>query len=655
MPFDTVGQCNKRNDSTWMGLDDSWLPDHTLTSIKPEQIDLAPNSHHHDTWTQDDDHTNGDDNLSLSTCSSWSDQMPTLESLHMALSRFRLSFTETGINMEANVSTASDLRSLLDAFSKLSCTSPSLHNNNNNNNNIPRRNSVVLNYNQSCKSAPVNHFIKVGLLGNETHQSHPVTQLSLRQIADQCVDTYFKCWVRYPPVLRRHDFMLWYASHPAPEDTLIVNALCSLVFRHAVIHHNTYWPSSLQTPDRIYQQEEFFFARARDALAQSLFSPPDRFMVIALTFLCVRTDPSKRHHYGGLAVSLLQQLGIYPRMIGDDDPDDDDYELEWDTRLWWYVWQIDLLHWSAGHPKITPLLQHPNQRYDQVDLPKVFDQQDSQDTHIAIIAQSHALALWRIQTEIISTLYEQEAELTSEQLVGYNDRLVGYYTHMVPDTMKTPSDDHQYELARIRTRLEYDASLIILHQLFTPDHITNTTSPSALASLKICLDAALDQLDLLEGCTRSPLTRCAFDLCELRRVGYILSIANLKRHVLEQHLQRSLAVLSATPEGQMGNKGWTEVAMYLHAQQPKKIKKKKQRITSQQQLGLKPLTDLSSALSIISFSHKQQPQQQRQPPTPPTQTFVQATCNTFDGTNQPRFRYFNPRKMNKFLFIDESR
>jgi hypothetical protein len=569
--------------------------------------------------------------------------------------------------MEANISTATDLRSILDAFSQLSQPSsiPATPEFQHHHHHHQRRNSVILYHNQSCKSAPVNHILQVGLLG-QMHQTSfdDNGTMTLRQLADRCVDTYFTCWVRYPLVLPRHDFMTWYASQPAPEDSLIVNALCSLVFRHAVTHHySAGLEPFLDDPDRLHRQEEFFFGRARDALAQTLDQPPDRFTVIALTFLCIRTEPSRRHHYGGMAVSLLQQLDIYPRMLDDDDDDDDDYGLELDTRLWWYVWQIDFFHWTAGHPKITPLLQHPNQRYDQVDVPRLFAAHDPQDetTRIALLAQSHTLSLWRLQTDIISTLYEEDqAELTSEQLAMFDDRLRAL------DTL--PHD----AMARTRIRLEYNATLIILHQLFTPDlqqqqqqqQIDTLNNPTALASLKICLDAALEQLDLLAGCIRSP-TQCAFDLFELRRVGQILAMASLvpghKIKTLERHLERTLDVLAATPEGKIGTKGWTEVAAYLHAQrhhpQPKKKKTKTAAaaatttMTPQQQLGQKPLTGLSSPV-IISFAHKQQPP----PRTPrPTQTFVQATCNTFDGNNQPRFRYFNPRKMNKFLFIDESR
>lgn len=561
--------------------------------------------------------------------------------------------------MEANISTASDLRAILDAFSQLSWpssipTTPEYQHHH------PRRNSVILYRNQSCKSTPVNHILQVGLLGQMHQPSFDDNGfMTLRQLADRCVDTYFACWVRYPHVLPRHDFMAWYVSQSAPEDSLIVNALCSLVFRHTVTHHfSAGLEPFLDDPDRLHRQEEFFFGRARDALAQTLDQPPDRLTVIALTFLCVRTEPSRRHHYGGMAVSLLQQLEIYPRMIGEDD-DDDDYGLELDTRLWWYVWQIDFFHWTAGHPKITPLLQHPNQRYDQVDVPRLFTGHDPQDetTRISLLAQTHTLSLWRLQNDIISTLYEEDqAELTSEQLAMFDARL------RVLDTLPP----HHDATARTRIRLEYNATLIILHQLFTPDLQQKqpqiSTNPTALASLKICLDAALEQLDLLASCIRPP-TQCAFDLFELRRVGRILAMASMvpghKDKDLERHLERTLDILAATPEGKIGTKGWNEVAAYLHAQQrPQSPKKKKTKtatstttMTPQQQLGQKPLTGLSSPV-IISFSHKQQPP----PRTPrPTQTFVQATCNTFNGNNQPRFRYFNPRKMNKFLFIDESR
>ncbi|ORZ15263.1 hypothetical protein BCR42DRAFT_50718 [Absidia repens] len=715
----------------------------------------------------------------------WPPILPTLdvETLHAALSRFRLSYTDTGINMEANISTASEFRSLLDAFGKLSCTNlstsaihdpfPSASNNSDNddtNKGMPlssrRRNSVVLYRNKSCKSVPVNYVQMVGLLGQilHPHSSHHGI-MTLRQIADTCVDAYFTCWIRYTPVLQRQEFMKWYLQHDAPQDTLIVNALCSLIFRHAVTHHCSPGLNHfLHDPDRMLEQEEFYFRRARDALAHS-FDTPDRFMVIALTFLCVRAEPSRRHHYGGLAISLLQQLNIYPRMVGgpttthsdddfgrigmtdhsDDDMDDDDeetaYAKEMDTRLWWFVWQIDFSHWSAGLPKITPLLRLPNQRYEDVDFPMVFEQ-DIDQAEMAILTESYTLTFWRTQADIISTMYEQESELTSEQLADFDERLMDIYSR-VPACMKmidaptskaddvgckpfTHDSSNDMELAKTRVKLEYNASRIILHRLFIPDVGDLRPSKTALESLNICLKVALEQLDILGNCIRSS-TRCAFDLFELWRVGQILSMAmdihrTIKNHksmmqgisigdgnnsllFLEQQLQRTTSVLASTPEGIIGTKSWTEVAHFLHGEirrhgslsavgTKKKTSSSTQLdsvMTQQQQMGQKPLTGLSSpSLSIISFASPATPStlsalpfassssssnkkkssiQQRKSSSSSSvsssstatrlpsskQTFVQATSATFDGKDQPRFRYFNPRKMNKFLFIDESR
>ncbi|CAO3593110.1 unnamed protein product [Absidia cylindrospora] len=690
---------------------------------------------------------------------------------------------------QANISTASEFRSLLDAFGKLSCTDsstsaihdpfPSASNSNDNdnlNNGIPlssrRRNSVVLYRNKSCKSVPVNYVQMVGLLGQilHPHSSHHGI-MTLRQIADTCVDAYFTCWVRYTPVLQRQEFMKWYLQHDAPQDTLIVNALCSLIFRHTVTHHCSPGLNHfLHDPDRMLEQEEFYFRRARDALAHS-FDTPDRFTVIALTFLCVRAQPSRRHHYGGLAISLLQQLNIYPRMVGgpttthsdddlnfigmtdhgDDDMDEDDeataYAKEMDTRLWWFVWQIDFSHWSAGLPKITPLLQLPNQRYEDVDFPMVFEQ-DIDQAEMAILTESYTLTFWRTQADIISTMYEQESELTSEQLADFDERLLDVYNR-VPACMKMNDDparktddvgckpfindiNNDMELAKTRIKLEYNASRIILHRLFIPDAGDLRPSKTALESLNICLKVALEQLDILGNCIRSS-TRCAFDLFELWRVGQILSMAmdirrTIKHHkimmhgisigdgsnsllFLEQQLQRTTSVLASTPEGIIGTKCWTEVAHFLHGEiqrhgslsaigTKKKASSSRQLdsvMTQQQQMGQKPLSGLSSpSLSIISFASPATPStlsalpfspssssssgnkrkssmQQRKssssssssssslsssPTTrhpPSKQTFVQATSATFDGKDQPRFRYFNPRKMNKFLFIDESR
>ncbi|KAG0166065.1 hypothetical protein DFQ28_007777 [Apophysomyces sp. BC1034] len=700
---------------------------------------------------------------------------PALESVdfnmvHDALSRFNLSYTDVGINMEANINSASDLRSLIDAFSKLCCTTslvvpPDPHrpsqldheNEDEEDDNLSEATSIVLYRNKSHKTKPVNFFASVSLLGQilNPHPKHR-GRLGLRQIADACIETYFSCWVRYTPVLRRDDFMAWYNAHHSPTDTLIVNAVCSYVFGHMVAHHakTPGLTQFLNDQDKLREQEEFFFNRARDCLAQS-FDSPDRFTIVALMFMGARAEPSRRHHYAGMAVSALHGLEIYPRMV---DEEAESFDKEMDTRLWWWVWAMDLYLYSSGTRKNTP---QPRWR-GQVDLPRVFEQ-DIDEGEIGIVAYIHCLRIWRIQAEIIQTIYEQDSEMTVEQLRDYDRRMLHYYDTLPSYLQFDSGFEYGCEdlfLACVRVNIEYNATRIILHKSFIPELNDPRPSLFSLQSLNISLSTALTQLRALNTCNRLSIGRCAFDRDELWRAAEIISTAmdimrtclaqddrdlilrNIKLDEFQHGLEKTLEILRATREYKTANKNFIQVADWLHveirrhelyahpniaklsdhqshshhphqyhqhehtvkpdyflahlkprsappAEPEKKLPRRprqpsKDAMTSVLAFGAdqrknpfqyqhqfnhtsaKPsrsksspsISELSTSApspsSPSSFIHfnAYDPHQGRRSSTASTLSAT-GNPNGNNGKNQPRFRYFNPRKMNKFLFIDE--
>ncbi|KAF7723770.1 hypothetical protein EC973_001683 [Apophysomyces ossiformis] len=696
---------------------------------------------------------------------------PTLESakfdlVHDALSKFNLSYTDVGINMEANINSASDLRSLIDAFSKLCCTTglvvppdPPLSsqldhdNEEEEDDSLSESTSIVLYRNRSHQSKPVNFFASVSLLGQilNPHPKHR-GQTGLRQIADACIETYFSCWVRYTPVLRRDEFMAWYNAHDSPTDTLIVNAICSYLFGHMVAHHakSPGLTQFLNDQDKLREQEEFFFNRARDCLAQS-FDSPDRFTIVALMFMSARAEPSRRHHYAGMAVSALHQLEIYPRMV---DEEAESFDKEMDTRLWWWVWAMDLYLYSSGTAKNTP---QPRLR-GQIDLPRVFEQ-DIDEAENGVLAYIHCLRIWRIQAEIIQTLYEQDSDMTVEQLLEYDRRLLHYY-NTLPSYLQFDSGfEYGCEdlfLACVRVNIEYNATRIILHQLFVPELNDPRPSLFSLQSLNICLTTALTQLRTLNTCNRLSIGRCAFDRDELWRASEIISTAkdvmraclseddralilrNIKLTEYEQGLHKALEILQETREYKTSNKNWIHVADWLHVeirrhnlyshasiktvpdssfchQNEQTVKpdyflahlKPNMRTAASSESDKKHVrrprrSSKDTMTSVLTFNTDQrkgsfqyqhqfspissQPSRSKSSPSitvtpsssssslPTTSSFVQFSAydphqgrrpstsssmntispsNSGNSKNQPRFRYFNPRKMNKFLFIDE--
>ncbi|KAI8380789.1 hypothetical protein BD560DRAFT_387122 [Blakeslea trispora] len=514
-------------------------------------------------------------------------------------SKFNLSYTDVGINMEANVASASELHSLIDAFSKLCNTNlPVVAHDSSSPSPLGLSPSslsvgdylstksdsgIKMCRNKSHKSKPINYFASVGRLGQSPRPAHSKHgQISLKQVADACVDTYFTCWIRNTPILKRNEFMPWYNAQPDPTNTLIVNAICVCVFRHMVLHHSRPGLEHfVGDQDKIQEQEEYFFEQARECLSQS-FDRPDRFTIVALQFILDRAEPSKRHHYAGMAVSALHELEIYPRTI--DEAEDESYQKEMDTRLWWSIWAWDFyLYSSGGAVKNTPQPRIPGI---EIDLPRVMEQ-DIDEDEIAIIAYIHCLQLWRIQAHFLSVVYEQESDMTLEQLLLYDQQLLDFYSNL-PNYLKFDSGfEYGHEdlfLACIRVNIEYNATRIILHKLFVPDVNDTRPSQSSLESLNICLKMALKQLPALNSCAFLPNGRCGFDRDELWRAAEVISMAmdiyrscasiqdralilkDIHAEEFENGLVKALNTLRNTMEYEAQSRNWIQVADWLEVE-----------------------------------------------------------------------------------------
>ncbi|KAI8094913.1 uncharacterized protein B0P05DRAFT_461523 [Gilbertella persicaria] len=658
-------------------------------------------------------------------------------------SKFNLSYTDVGINMEANVTSASDLHLLIDAFSKLCNTSLPVVAHDSSPSPVSgdddiNKSGIKMCRNKSHKLKPINYFASVGRLGQlpRPHSKHG--QISLKQVADACVDTYFTCWIRNTPILRRDEFMTWYNAQPDPTNTLIVNAICVSTFRHMVLHHSR---SGLEhfvgDQDKIQEQEEYFFDQARECLSQS-FDRPDRFTVIALHLIVFRAEPSRRHHYAGMAVSALHELEIYPRTV--DEADDESYEKEMDTRLWWSIWAMDFYLYSAGGAlKNTPQPRIPGI---QIDLPRVMEQ-DIDEDEISVIAFIHCLRLWKIQAHFLSVVYEQESDMTLEQLQEYDRQLLDFYAAL-PDYLKFDSGfvygHEDLFLACIRVNIEYNATRVILHKLFVPDANDPRPSRSSLESLNICLRMSLKQLPALNSGAFLPNGRCAFDRDELWRASEVISMAmdayrscasiqdralilkDIRANEFENGLIKALDILKSTMEFEAQSRNWIQVSDWLeveirrhqlysnprHKTEPPTQTPKldyflanlKSDAEKKRQAGMadtdKIKHDLHRRMSVSSTSSNystsptlnynfsksswndnessfiKKPNTNMQfvsshfSPTSTTTTtnnttsFVQYNPKSFhthhqqNNKNQPKFRYFSPKKMNKYMFIDDN-
>ncbi|ORZ05031.1 hypothetical protein BCR42DRAFT_384744 [Absidia repens] len=642
--------------------------------------------------------------------------------VHDILSKCSVSYTTTGMNVEAKVTNATELRSLIDTFSKLCPSMPTTNANDNDSTPLQPTMSplstskgIALYRNKLHKSKPVNFFDSVCNLSHLLRSSSiKSTTLSLRQIGDACMETYFDCWVRYSPIIDKKEFMAWYQAAPNPMETLIVNAICSLVFSHTVNHHAQPGLENFKhDQELVLQQQNSFFDRARKYLEMT-FDTPDRWTVVALLFMSCTAKPDRRHHYSGMATSALLDLEIYPRMVDDQD---DSFEKEMDTRLWWFAWSLDFYLYSTGVPRNTPRTN----RKGLVDMPRICEE-DIDEVEHGVLADIHCLKWWRFQSDVIAEVYEQDNNMTEEQLQQYDDQLLQMYNEL-PDYLQSDSGFsygcEDLLMVCVRVNVEFNATRIILHMPFLPDSTNLHPTSTALQSLNICLKTALVQLRTIGSCNKDG-RRCAFDRDELWRASEIISLSMdvyrncdpvTNRELLLQGidmdeytlgLQNAMAIMQASSEFKIGRKDWVQVTDWLkdemarHRQQDILVAPVVQIGTNHQHFSTSsgttrdamdgmmtrikmepdttswlssssssnesafstmsipsvsssppsiktPSSSLSSSVEFIAFcpdakrltssTKKQQPQQRQQPAA--------------------RFRYFNPRMMNKFLFIDD--
>ncbi|KAI8881752.1 hypothetical protein K501DRAFT_222420, partial [Backusella circina FSU 941] len=663
MPFDTIGDRSQKR------LRPNFLDE------EPERQQEPINQSFHYEYGQSKKDTSG----------FWDQSSPFLPSISELdiWSKFNLSFTDKGINMEANVANASDLHSLIDAFSKL-CTTVSTMDDSSV---TSSTSGIMLCRNKFHRSKPVNYFSSVGRLGRLTQLIPKKEISSLNQIVDACIKIYFSCWMRYIPILSKDEFMQWYNYHPNPENTLIVNAICMFVFRHMVSHHpSPIFEHFLKDQNKIQQQEEYFFDQAREHLSQS-FDYPDRYTVVSLLFMTMRAEPSRRHHYASMAVRILHELEIYPRTI---DEDDDSYEKEMDTRLWWFAWAHDFYQYSTGAQKTTPQPRIPGSH---IDYPRIMEQ-DIDNVEMAIIGYIQCLRLWVIQSNIISTVYNQEKVMTVEQLGEYDERLLNYYSAL-PNYLQFDSGfeyGHQdLFYACILVNIEYNATRIMLHKLFIPDVNDPRPSQSSLQSLNISLKTALTQLRTLNTGNSVCPSQCLSDRDELWRASEVISLSmdiyrtcaspqdrdiilnNIQLNEFENGLEKALTILKNTLDFKVLSRNWIQVADWLEVEirrhqlyeNPRSQMNHSQILHASANTAKSPDYFLANLKSNAEAKTKANTQKSTSVSTFTTysssnintnsvMSFSTSSVQSHKTKNQPKFRYFSPKKMNKYMFIDDS-
>ncbi|RUO96266.1 hypothetical protein BC936DRAFT_142307, partial [Jimgerdemannia flammicorona] len=514
--------------------------------------------------------TDGDDLFETPIAMTPDDSTTTFAEPQQPNKDWSINLSETGISIDTNVQSITELYHQL--VERLNLDSESVPPTKKDD--YAENGCALLSKNKAYHTKPINYQMRVYFLGGDMmrHNSQLNQDLLINHVADHCVNVFFSCWSRNFPVMHKPHFMAWYENLKQPTDEVIVNAICASVARHVLVRHAN---SALNLDiAKIRELEEHFFENARDGLGSS-FDEPNRHHVVALCLLSACVGKDKKAYYNSMAVRTFYDLGVKPRLVTDDD---DSFERELDTRLWWYLWALDFYLYAAGAssaPVKCPVTG-------EIDLPRVCEE-DIDIAEIGVLNWTHELELWKIQSDITEKLYVQKHEITTaEELTEFETRL-NAWRDSLPCYFQLDSG-FEYGCtdlfqACLQIHVEFNATWIILHKLFIPN-ADATPTPSSLHSLNMCLNSSLLILKLLDSIERLPNGGCSFDLDELSRACEILMMVlamidklnamdkkrllkGVKKADLTKALAKSYDLVKDTIEYRKGSDNFTKYASWL--------------------------------------------------------------------------------------------
>lgn len=314
-------------------------------------------------------------------------------------------------------------------------------------------------------------------------------------------------------------------------------------------------------------------------------------------------------------------------------------------------------------------------------MPRICEQDIDQVEEHGILADIYCLKWWRFQNDVMADVYEQDDNnMTDEQLRQYDDQLLQMYQSL-PQYLQWNSGfaygSEDLFMVCVRVNVEFNATRIILHIPFLPDANNLHPTSVALQSLNICLKTALIQLETISASNKDG-RRCSFDRDELWRAGEIISLSmdvyrnclsyspadcdlivkDIDKRAYENGLVRAMGIMQDSSEFKVSRKDWVQVYDWLKDEIARHNRLDRPIIHIKKESDSPPLSataitsspfsapsTASSSAEFIAFcpdtkkthrsptSPKKQPRQRQQ--------------------SAARFRYFNPRMMNKFLFIDD--
>ncbi|KAI8340731.1 hypothetical protein BC941DRAFT_418037 [Chlamydoabsidia padenii] len=295
-------------------------------------------------------------------------------------------------------------------------------------------------------------------------------------LLDDCVHTFITCMNHYFPVRPKRLLVQWYSSLADPSSDPLVLSIASFWVRHVFIHHPMAQLKHIFDPTILDTVQSKLARMAREALAEC-FDEPHVYSIYSLCLCNMTTalplEQKATNHM--LAVRMAAALGIRPLTVNDSITGVENDRAELDSRLWWYLFQIDHFLTESGTISCS-MLDPPSDDYEALSklrLPTICTL-DEMDEAAGVHVWSNVLKIWMIRRRITTTI----------ETVDPHDekRLTSIY-----DSALQEIDEWSKQLPPM---LQPDVAL-------DSQHFANLAEACLTVSMEKCTDIALISLRLL--------------------------------------------------------------------------------------------------------------------------------------------------------------
>ncbi|OZJ06698.1 hypothetical protein BZG36_00326 [Bifiguratus adelaidae] len=396
-----------------------------------------------------------------------------------------------------------------------------------------------LNFHSELYARPT-HFVPL--------EEWPRLSSLLPSLLDECMRYHLQCMNPYFPIRPRRLLMEWYSSLEDPTKDPLVLAVSGFFIRHMFIHHMPEWLN--QQPDKYLLDaiQMRLGQLTRDALSDTFdVSSPHQIYALTLYNSTATTPQSLKATYHMIAVRMAMEMGIQPydrveRGLTEREgalPDRPEPILteqeELNTRLWWYLFQVD--HFLLDSGVITCSLLSPKSddhaAVSRLVLPQPCSL-DELDEATGALVWHNVLKLWELRRRLVRKIESIDATHLAAMMAmrsSVETELSQYASELPPclrsDTALKPENYRQMAQMYFTIGIERCTNRMLLHRMFLP-------------SLEACESKPLTEFERQSACA---VVESVSELFSMRKACLEISGCNTWPGELGRAVELTLAVL----------------------------------------------------------------------------------------------------------------